>query len=146
MFPQATHLITIGHELRDLLVIARAPYLAMTIFLDEAKDLIQFHRIQKIRRMGGDEHLTATISVTAKFLRQFSEQMGTELVFRLFHAQQRMRVRIIEQGQIGEHLDGAIGDITGQERVFEGVVLKIPSPPWSWHPPWRCPALARIIS
>ena len=96
--------------------------------------------------MSRNKYLAAAPRIVAKFLRQFLEQFRVELVLRFLDRQQWERLRIMEQHQVGEHLDGAIGDIARDEGILKRAILETEHEPtifgrfglyliYPWHPP-----------
>lgn len=57
-------------------------------------------------------------------LGQVPQQRWIQLVLGFLNAQQRVRIRIVEQDQIRQHLDRAVGNVTGKERIFKSAVLE----------------------
>ena len=70
------------------------------------------------------EHLSAPPSVVAELLRQLPKQSRIELVLRFLHSQEWVRFRVVEQNQIREHLDRAVGHVSREEGILEAAVLE----------------------
>ena len=75
--------------------------------------------------MSRNEDLPAPSSVCAELLGEFRKKRMVKLVLGLLDAQQRMWLRIEQQHQVSEHLDGSVRDVARQERILEGAVLKL---------------------
>ena len=74
--------------------------------------------------MGGDEYLSATLCVSPELFRQIPQQRGLQLVLGLLDAEHEMRMWILEQDQIGQHLDLAVRDVARRERNLDRPVLE----------------------
>ena len=62
--------------------------------------------------------------VVSELLDQFQEQLGVKLILRFLHGHEGMGHRVVEQDQVGEHLDRAIRDVPGDKGIFEGTILE----------------------
>jgi hypothetical protein len=123
--PKLPELRTFGHELVDALHFRRAAGAGETVFT--AVDHPRFlgpERVHEERRMGGDHELGHGRCRPA-LLRQFRQQPGMELVLGLLDADQLGRVRVMEQGEIGEHLQRAVGGEFRHDRFLERGVLHL---------------------
>jgi len=74
--------------------------------------------------VGGHEDLSAAPCVVAELVPQLVKELRIELILGLLDRKQRVRFRIVEQQQVGEHLDRAIRDVARDERVLEAAVLE----------------------
>ena len=84
--------------------------------------------------MRGDKNLAPLLGIMPKLFSQFRLKFRVKLVFRFFDTQQGMRFRIVEQYQIGEHLDGAVRDIAVNKWIGKSAILKAEqqAPVLSW--------------
>ena len=85
--------------------------------------------------MRGDKNLAPLLGIISKLFSQFRLKFRVKLIFRLFDTQQGMRFRIVEQYQIGEHLDGAVRDIAVNKWIGKSAILKAEqqAPVLSWN-------------
>ena len=71
VFPEISHLIAFGNESGNLLIIACATYMCVSVLFHKPKYFIQVHGIQKIRRMRRNENLSSSLGISAEFFSQF---------------------------------------------------------------------------
>ena len=71
------------------------------------------------------EDLAFTSSgIFGELLRKRCQEGWIKLILWLLNAQQRMRLRVVQQGEIGKHLDRAVRHRSCDEILFEGFVAK----------------------
>src|SRR5208337_5615641 len=57
------------------------------------------------------------------------EQLRIELILGLLHCEQGMRLRVVEQNEVGEHLDRSVRDVARDEGIPETAILKAQDQP-----------------
>lgn len=77
--------------------------------------LFRLKRIDEKGRMGRDDEL-GVVGGQPALLGQLGQQPGMQVVFRFLDTHESGRFRIVEQGQVGQQLEGAVGGETGQDR------------------------------
>src|SRR6218665_3480176 len=124
MLPQITGKVAGIEQRAQVLGTAGAGDGREPLVLAQAVNLVEGQRIEEVRGVRGDEDLSTPLGVVAELLGQFRQQLRVKLVLGLLDSQQRIGLGVVEQHQIGKHLDGAVRDMAGDERVLEAAVLE----------------------
>jgi len=123
--PEVAELVAFANIGLDLGVVFGPPNLGVAGDLDEPEDFVELGRVQEVRRVRRDEDLSTSRCVGTELFGQVPQQRGVELVLGLLDAEQGVRRRVMQERQIGQHLDGAVGDVARQERILERAVLEL---------------------
>ena len=95
------------------------------VFFDEPDYRVQIRPVQKVGRLGRDEYLPAEPRVHPKFIRKLVQDVRVEMILRLLHRQHRMGLRVLQQHEVGEHFDCAVGYAVGGESVLKSAVSEL---------------------
>ena len=68
--------------------------------------------------MRGNQHLSAAPGVIAELFGQFGHQFWVQLILRFLDAQQGVWCWVVEQNEVGEHLDRTVGDVAVKKWCF----------------------------
>ena len=118
-----------GREGLQKLALGRAADGSEAILLDQPAYFVKLRPVEEIGRVGGYEHLAAALGVGAELLHQLPYQRGIELILRFLDRQQRVWVWVVEQDEVGKHLNRPVGYMVGDERILETAVLESENEP-----------------
>ena len=94
--------------------------------------LVRPHRVQQERRVAGDEHLRPHGRRPA-FLRQLGQQARMQEVLRLLDPDEARRMRVVQHGQVGQHLHRPVRGEAREDRLLERRILELQQQPSIRH-------------
>ena len=113
-----------GNPLAGLAMTAQAMLRRMESDAALPAQLVRPQTVHEERRMSRDEKLGAVRSRPA-LVRQLGQQPGVKMVFWLFDADKLRREGIVQESEIGKHLQGAVGSESREDWPVKGSVLDL---------------------
>lgn len=122
LLPEITHFVSLTHVTFNR-GITRSTYDSgvSRVFL-QPEHFFQAYRVQEIGAVGGHENLSAAEGVSSELFGEFFQEFEVKLILGFLNAEQGEWFRVVQEYQVGQHLDCTVGDIAGQEGIFECAV------------------------